>query len=236
MRPGRSQSFYAGPRAAFEKKFIDTNQQMIMMAGGEIQGNFFNCAQGNTPRQRIGNKITVTNINIRGLITSGSNNADANTANECPTFRVIIGIDKQANGALPSIFSAASTETGILQGPNGNPPPGGAPVGYAAPLAFRNMYNLERFVILKDKLISTRCASIGTTGASRIDTAVPFKFSWKGMLPVLYAANSPPLGDVADIRSNNLFVALIPDRVPAGAASSANGTFELTCRVKFIDA
>lgn len=236
MRPGRSQTFYAGPRSAFEKKFLDSSKQMIAATGGAIEADFFNCAQGNTPRNRIGNKITVTNINIRGILNSGSNNADSTTANECPTFRVIIGIDKQANGAAPGIYSAAPTETGILQGPTGGPPPGGAPAGYAAALSFRNMYNLERFVILKDKLICTRAAGIGSASSLRIDASTPFKFSWKGMLPVLYAADSPPLGNVSDIRSNNLFVALIPDKVPAGAPSSANGTFELTTRVKFIDA
>lgn len=220
---GRVQSFYAGPRSAFEKKFLDRPEQVTTaISGGQLKCDFFNCRQGNSPVTRIGNKITVTNINMRGLITSGSKNDDATAANECATFRIIIGIDKQANGAAPNIFDAGGT--GILQG--------AATGGYADALAFRNMYNLERFVILKDKLISSRSGGAGSSGASKVDIGIPWKFSWKGMLPVMYNAD---VGDITDIRSNNLFVAIIPDRIST-TPTSGNGTCEFRTRVKFIDA
>ena len=207
----------------FEKKFIDSSDQLTAVAGGTVEAEFFNCIIGNTPTRRIGNKITVTNINMRGIVTSGSVNDAAGTVNECPTFRIIIGIDKQANGAAPAIFS--STGTGILQGNTVG--------GFTDCLQYRNMFNLERFTILKDKLICSKAASSGTTGNFRIDTAIPWKFSWKGMLPVSFGSDN---GTIADLRSNNLFVAVIPDRAPTGGASSTNGTVEFVTRVKFIDA
>lgn len=223
---GRSRSFYAGPREAFEKKFFDVSSQITASTGGgTVQTGFFNSVQGNSPNTRIGNKITVTNINMRGIVTSGSKNDDATAQNDCPTFRIIIGIDKQANGATCTTFGVAGDNTGILQG--------AATSSYPDCLAFRNMYNLDRFTILKDKLISSRCAGSGNVvGTTKIDMAIPWKFSWKGMMPVLYNANS---GMLTDVRSNNLFVAIIPDKV-ATLATSINATVEWTTRVKFIDA
>lgn len=220
---GRSRSFYAGPRDVFEKKFLDLATQVTTVtSGGSVNANYFGCRQGNSPITRIGNKITVTNINMRGLISSGSKNDDATVANECPAFRIIIGIDKQCNGAVPAIFAA--DHTGILQGIVTNT--------YADCLAYRNMYNLDRFIILKDKLICSRTGGYGNAAAVKIDTHIPFKFSWKGMLPVMYNADT---GNITDVRSNNLFVAVIADK-NATTATSTNPTCEWMTRIKYIDA
>lgn len=219
----KSISFYAGPRSAFEKKFIDTSVTVDCNNGGAVGGQFFVCAQGNTPNQRIGNKITVTNINIRGYVSAGTvNTAIGGAADEAPLFRIICLLDKQSNGAAPSAFGVAD---GVLQ-----------PQNYAGNtqwniLQFRNMFNLDRFVILKDKIVRSSISSLGTSASTRIDQPVPFKFSWKGMLPVMY---NDPAANLAAVRSNNFVICVISDKTMA--ASTANANFEMCCRVKFIDA
>ena len=218
-------SFYAGPRSAFEKKFIDNSLTIPCNNGGAITVGFFNCAQGNAPNQRIGNKITVTNINMRGYVSGGTVNNVAGTIDEVPQFRMIIALDKQANGAAPSAFGLAD---GLLQNQTGNYDPAVNPQWNM--LQYRNMFNLDRFTILKDKII--RPLAAGSSGAaSRIDMPVPFKFSWKGQLPVLYSTAD---ANTAAIRSNNLVVLFVSDKTMT--ASTAHANIEMCTRVKYIDA
>jgi len=228
-RPYRSQLQqqvnYAG-KAAFEKKFMDTASSLFADTSSNIiQDSFQQIVQGNTPITRIGNKITVTNINIHGYVSAGKVNNVAATTDECPMFRIIVGIDKQCNGlGVTALTDVINTAFGY----NG----GAAPTHNA--FGFRNMYNLDRFVILKDKMIASRCAGIGSASTAKLDVVIPFKFSWKGLLPVHYKANTATTGALTDVASNNLFILVISDKVDS--AGNSNSSVQLVTRVKYIDA
>jgi len=220
------QTNYAG-KAAFEKKFMDVPGYFTAAQTGLLQQSFFGgIIQGNSPITRIGAKITVTNINIHGYVSAGKLNSAGYSVDECPMFRIIVGIDKQCNGL--GLANGAADVLSLLYGPT-----------QAADLAgnafaFRNMYNLDRFVILKDKMISSRASGVGTTSAAKMDVTVPFKFSWKGLLPVHYKSATASPGALVDVSSNNLFILVLSDKAET-VSNDAAGVYTMT-RVKYIDA
>jgi len=202
----RSFSALAPPR--YEKKFLDTNLSAALgefATGGVVQATYCVMASGAGNGQRIGNRITVTNINAHLNIMSGISNSNPGMNNTI--VRVILGIDKQANGAAPDVGDVLQT---------------------ASPYSFRNMYTLNRFVILKDKLLALnpQASDASYTGQhSRV-----LKFSWKGQLPVLYSDTTASIGV---IESNNIFMLVIADR--AATAAQLDGAFG-TVRIKYTDA
>jgi len=207
-RRGTLRSFSALAPPRYEKKFKDTATSAAMLefaTAGVVQNSFVTMASGSGNGERIGNRITVTNVNAHLLAVTGTSNTNPGLDNT--VVRVILGIDKQCNGANTAIGD-------VLQS--------------ASPYSFRNMYTLNRFVILKDKLFVMDPTIYMATNSGQVGRIL--KFSWKGQLPIMF---SDATATISNIETNNLFLLVVTDRTAtAGQTDGIVGTV----RVKYTDA
>jgi len=208
VRRGTMRSFSALAPPRYEKKFKDTPTSAAMLefsTSGVVQNSFVTMASGSDNGERIGNRITVTNINAHLLAVTGTSNTNPGLENT--VVRVILGIDKQCNGANTVVGD-------VLQS--------------ASPFSFRNMFTLNRFIILKDKLFVMDPKIYMASNSGQVGRIL--KFSWKGQLPIMYSDATATIGN---IETNNIFLLVITDRsATAGQTDGVVGTV----RVKYTDA
>lgn len=121
-----------------EIKYVDTATNTGITQTGTVDSLNLT-AQGSDNNQRIGRKITVKNIQIKGQVAATT--ADLGTAAAYPessdTIRVAIVYDKQTNGAVPTysqIFNAGA--------------------GLYAPFSPRNLDYIDRFVVLASESLN----------------------------------------------------------------------------------
>jgi len=142
-------------RGAVEQKFYDNNDLDVYVLGDSNNFSTYvpmvnvpgqKLSQGSGNSQRIGQRISVRSLQIRAHIrTNGKNFSTIQSAIEFARTvpaRLIVVLDKQANGAVASIDQV------LL--PNG---PGGD--DYST--AFNQLKNAQRFVVLRSKLIQIPC-------------------------------------------------------------------------------
>lgn len=191
-----------------EKKYLDTieTSTVISATTGTISGAVLNIAEGSSDVTRVGNKITVTNVNVRIHF----NVADMTTAAfQNRNVRFILYIDRQANGSAPQPTEIISIPGGISE------------------KSYRNLDNLDRFVILRDKFIHLPMISTNAlhtlTGPSPVYT-----FNKKVECAVHYNGAT---GALTELRSNNIAFLLVPD-VPVTAQAIS---FTSLTRIKYID-
>lgn len=132
---------------------------------------------GDGPDARIGRKITVTSVQMR--YTCDIHRTETNVV----YFRIIIGLDKQANGAAP-------LATDIFVNPS--------------VLAQRNLDNSSRFTILYDKVHRFNPSVVQGTD-TRYNGPNLIKVYKKCNIPITYD-NTATTGALTTIRSNNLFL------------------------------
>jgi len=207
-----------------ESKFIDF--ELVDTARGSggtgelisngTSNNFLLIPEGDGPSTRDGRQIHVEAIHIRWTVKL----LDSTTLSTAPvTFRMILAIDTQCNGADPSVLAA---NTGIFSNRNAGP---------TDALAYYNLFNGKRFKIIYDKLI---CLNWSGAGLLSTDTYAgqgrvfkkSIKFRGRG-IPVDYD-QSATTGATSTIRANNLF-----------GATMTNGTnlahFAILTRVRYRD-
>jgi hypothetical protein len=187
--PGRDRSsgFYgrfSGRQG--ELKFFDTEIYDATVAnGGTIFPSWNLIPQGVTESQRVGRKCTIRRIGFR--YTTGLpavNNVSSARGGE--TVRVIVFLDRQANGT-------AATVTDILETQQYN--------------SFNNLANSSRFRILYDKRHDM--SYMNTTNASNDDvdgTSISGSFFANVNLPIEFSSTT---GVIGEIRSNNIGLLLI---------------------------
>ncbi len=164
-------------------------------------------AQGVTESQRIGRKLWVKTVRMKGLITSSSV-ADAATLAGCSdVMRFMVLLDKQCNGALPT--GTITFQTDVWN-------------------SFRNMENASRYEALYDKTVNVKPnAAAGTAAANDVEPGLfGCHFNLTGLnVPVEFSSDT---GAIGTIRSNNL--------VFCYASANAFAKFNLTkFRVMFTD-
>lgn len=201
IQPSPLQGKYSGVRA--EKKYFDGNtiDNTLNVTGGNVFPTLVaGIVQGTTDNTRVGGKICVTNVNIRGF----RNMASYGTAAFFGGYlRVILYVDKQTNGN-------GAIVTDILQSATIN--------------AYRNMNNLDRFIILKDKFYKT---SVTATNALHTDTSRQFwKINAKGKWEIQFSGNT---GGIADLRSLNIGMLYITSDPNVQSCSLGR------CRIKYYD-
>ncbi len=137
-------------------------------------------------------------------------NTTATAADTASIVRVIVYLDKQANGATATILDILETATEF---------------------SFNNMANKGRFLTLGQVRIPIQCPSgsgRGTTDTlSYGENVVPYFFSKEVDIPVEFD-NSFADGRIATIRSNNIGVLAIQ-------GSQALANFEYIARLRFTD-
>ncbi len=180
---------FRGRRAngPIEFKFhdLDIDDAVIAVGGTIAQASCNLIAQGVTESERIGRKCTIKQINWRFQILLPNSANIAGGTNE--TVRVILYLDKQANGA-------AATVTGILES-----------VDFQS---FNNLSNKSRFRTLMDRVYNMNAQAGAGDGAAN-DTAGVQKndsFYKKVNIPIEFDAVA---GALTEIRSNNIGVLLL---------------------------
>ncbi len=202
-----------GPTAVFpvlvpnlELKFhdLDVIDATVAAGGTIIQASCNLIAQGITESTRIGRKCTIRSINWRFNISTVESDGAADPLNS-DTVRVLLYLDKQANGAAAAV-------TDILESADFQ--------------SFNNLANKSRFRTLMDRTYTLNVEAGGGNGtnsdwaATRMDDTL-FK---KVNIPIEFTAGT---GAITEITSNNIGVLLL--------GVSATTTFDSKMRLRFSD-
>jgi hypothetical protein len=126
-------SFGGGYRVRRELKFVDIALAATTFANVATFGQINNIRQGAGFYQRVGTRINMRTLKIRGQI---ENNTPA-TANANERLRFAIIYDRQANGALPAFSDVFN-----------NVPATGVPASLT--WDFQSIVNKDRFLVLYD--------------------------------------------------------------------------------------
>jgi len=189
-----------------EKKTFDLNP-------GASQANttgFLQCicipSLGTDYTNRIGRKITVKSIFIRGYVRTEVSASLGAVNVSSQMVRVIVLLDEQPNGGLPAV-------TDVLQ--------------TSDPAAQLNLNNRDRFRVLKDKTWTFDPYLAGSTASRQI---YPFKWYLKCNIDTLF--NAVNGGTIADITSGSILTLVVGSN-GAGVNTDANAYFSTRCR--FLD-
>lgn len=197
-RPAVPAAMYSAPRAT-ELKAVDTvaTTYSFNTAGAVAAAPLNVPVSGAAFYQRIGNKIAMKSLQLRGLIIPSNGNAAAVTEQIC---RVIIYYDRQANGAAPAVSDILLSTTS-------------AGATSSQSYDFVNMNNRDRFLILMDEQVLTPAVGInGATAASTVTQAIDLNGNAGGAeqgqfninryiklkgLEAQYKASAGNIGDIA---------------------------------------
>lgn len=161
-----------------ELKFFDTTNNFLCDITGEVPatGQLALIPQGTTESTRIGRKVQIKSIQIRGVFTFNP----AATNPGADTVHMYLILDTQCNGAaatVPDVFT-----------------------GTALREALPNIANSQRFTIIKKFTIKFQSMA-GIHGALTWEVT-PLDYYKKCSIPIEYSSTT---GAITEIRSNNLF-------------------------------
>ncbi len=191
----RSAGFFGRFGQGGELKFHDVDLDDATVAAGAVVTDSINkIAQGVTEVQRVGRKCTIRSINWRFTLLLAPATASANTSD---TLRILMYLDKQANGA-----TAANTD--VLES--------------ASYLSFNNLANKGRFRTLMDRTYNIASAAGGGDGTTEDygPKDISDTFFKKVNIPIEFSAAT---GAITEIRSNNIGVILLSRAGVIGFAS-----------------
>lgn len=140
-------------------------------------GQLCTVVQGITQSQRIGRKITIKSIQIRGFLRFNPGTAD----HASDLVHVWLVVDKQTNGAA---LTGANVFTGTT-----------------ASVAMRNMEYVSRFTVLKHWVWRFQPTGTNIAGTEHNDIVQLWEDYLKVNIPIEYSSTT---GDVAEIRHNNI--------------------------------
>ncbi len=171
--------------SVIELKFfdLDLDDALVASAGG-ITDSINKIPQGVTEITRVGRKCTIRQINWRFDLQLPTQTA-ASAGSD--TIRVLMYLDKQANGATASITDIL--ETADFQ-------------------SFNNLSNKNRFRTLMDRTYAINAEAGGGDGTTEdyAATTITDSFYKKVNLPIEFNSTA---GAITEISSNNIGVLLI---------------------------
>ena len=190
-----------------ELNYVDTLLQAALVdstAPYQVLLNGTKIGSGNS--QRIGRRIDMKSIEMRVRFENLG-------LSEINTFRAMVVLDKQANGA-------AFTYTDLMI--NGQP------------YGLRNISNKARFTVIWDGKLQMLIGNVTTPGTSTIMTAASGQAvtAYK-KINVQTQYNSGDAGDVSDIQTNSLYFIVYCDADAANAAA-ASIKVDGYCRIRYI--
>lgn len=208
---GKRKGFYTVPRtmgvvAQTERKYFDSYKSALTLAttvdwtGTEADPNSLNClfapTEGSDINNRIGRKVSIVKLAIRGMIhvPSQTNQSAGDTSS---VVRLIVYVDQQTNGAQ-------------AQGENLMAAPGAA-TGLNCMSTWQNAANFGRFRVLKDKTIKLLQPEMVYDGTNieQSGHVLPFKFTFKFSKPIITRFNASNAGTVGDIIDNSLHMVAV---------------------------
>lgn len=195
-----------GLRGITEKKFNDTFVSTTPAPGGTINSTMLVIPQGTGEQERIGNKIVVTQIHMRGVFRYQNTTSTDYAASGALNLRLLLVLDKQANGVIPN---AGDILFSISSGPT---------------FAFNRISNKDRFVVLKD--IRKTLVGNYTIGGVPAATQEDFECHIKCRLPIMYGGTT---GNYNEMKSNSLLV------VSLAEFANQTPNISWAARVRFID-
>ncbi len=191
-----------------EAKFFDTDLDAVFgtMATNMELANLNIIPQNNTESGRIGRKVVLTRVDIKGIMTLPST---ATIANSTSTVRLLLVCDKQTNGA--AFVATDIWDTDVIG-------------------SFNNLANSTRFRVLKSKLFEFKAYGVShTTGDVVLTTEdeQAFAFNVNLNLPIEFD-NSLATGVVSTQRSNSLWLV-------SQSSTGVVTMTEATARIRFKD-
>lgn len=196
---------FSGQRAELKFHDVALDVNPISSVGG-VTATINIIAQGVTESQRVGRKCTIRSIHWKYQLDLPEIDAAATPA-AGESFRVILFLDKQCNGATAAVLDIL--EIAELQG-------------------FRNLANQGRFTILMDKIHNVNYQTMASDGAgvvSMAETINNYTMYKRCNIPIEFSGTT---GAIGEIRSNNLGVLLV------GVKNT--GQFFSSFRLRFSDA
>ncbi len=189
-----------------ELKFHDLDIDLNpVVAAGSIPVSCNLIAQGVTESTRVGRKCTIKSISWR--FQNALVEVDAiGTPPPADVVRVILFLDKQANGAAAAVTDIL--ETADFQ-------------------SFNNLSNSGRFRTLMDRTYGINYTTLASDGAGVVSSAEHFMqdtFFKKCHIPIEYSAGA---GVIGEVRTNNIGVLLI--------SRAGTVAFESKMRLRFSD-
>lgn len=184
-RPPVAPKFRAARAPTVELKFKDTTlaATAVTAAGNITNSTLVGIQEGNTDQTRVGNKITVKTVMLRGTVVLPT---AATAASGADVVRVILYLDRGCNGS-------AATVAELL-----------ASADYRA---FNNLDNNDRFRTLAETTMSlNNLTNVPTAGGTMSGVYANFFLKGKVNLPFKYKGNT---GAVADMANNNIGVMVI---------------------------
>ena len=195
---------FAGEPIELKFHDLDIDDGVVASGANIAQASCNLIAQGVTEVERIGRKCTIRSINWRFQISLPSQDAIAAAPNG-DTIRVLLYLDKQANGAAPAT-------TDIIESADFQ--------------SFNNLANKGRFRTLMDRTYNVNYAAGGSNGTTQ-DWASVFEsdtFFKKVNIPIEFSAGT---GAITEIRSNNIGLLLM--------GNTGVGGFVSKMRIRFSD-
>ncbi len=195
-----------------ELKFHDIAiDDATIASAGTIQnaGSVALIGQGITESLRIGRKLTIKSINWRYTINLPELD-DIADPGASDTVRIILYLDKQANGATALVTDILDT---------------------ADYQSFNNLANKSRFMTLMDRTITMKYSTLGSHGFAadtfaQVQVLHDGAFFKKCEIPMEFSGVAAPAA-ITEVRSNNIGVLLISSNGVAG--------FNSNMRLRFSD-
>ncbi len=188
-----------------ELKFFDTTQTVLnFFTTGTVNVSLNLIPQGTTESTRLGRKCIIKSIQLRLQLNHVRLQSSEVATGD--TMRVILLLDRQANGVVPSVASVLET------------------TNYQS---FYNLANNQRFAILFDKIYDFHHPSGAGDGSAANDWSGQQKtilFAKALHVPIEFSGTA---GAIAEIASNNLVILFINE---FGSVS----TYKYICRVRFV--
>ncbi len=202
----RTSGFYGRYGPNQELKFHDVDlDDAVISTTGEVTPTINIIVQGTAEEERIGRKCTIKNIMWRYTLVIPEIDAQA-TPNPSVTARVILFLDKQANGATAAVLDVLES------------------TDYQS---FHNLGNSQRFTTLLDRTHTLNYSGMASDGAGLVSQAEvrrEYSFYKACSIPIEFSSTT---GVISEIRSNNIGVLLI--------ANGGNIAFFSKFRLRFTD-
>lgn len=187
----RTGGYYRGAsRSTGELKFVDSTLAGTLTAtAGAIlptTGSLLLIPQDGTESGRVGRKVTLKSIAMRGTVVLPAATGATSTDD---VVRIILVQDKQCNGAAMGVTDLLETATAD---------------------SFNNLSNKSRFRVLFDKKVRVQAQGAVASGAAftYAEQRVHWEKYIKLNMPIEYD-NSATTGATATIRSNNITALVI---------------------------
>lgn len=176
-------------RSNVEKKFIDTAQASYDCdtTGSVTCLNL--CDEGTGISQRIGRKICIKSVQVRGIVRP----VDATSSDN--TTRIMLIWDKQVNGVIATISEILSAATAH---------------------SFMNLDNRERFVVLMDKqfAVGRRSDASGNSGSPNVYAVNKYKKMPAGSITIYDGTGA----GIADVNTGALYLVTIGSQAAAAGS------------------